>query len=154
MKKITHYKKKLLQGPFSWIHNNNITLFVCLMVFNATFKNISVTRYIMAVSFIGGGNRRTRCHMVFWTPWMKIEPGVNLPWGSKYHMTGVYIQNVYFNCYYVICFFFSCSGNANLTFEKGSMFFLSFLSTKFIEKNNTLSRKMQKEIIWPAVFND
>jgi hypothetical protein len=20
-------------------------------------------------------------------PWMKIDPGVNLPWGSKYHMT-------------------------------------------------------------------
>jgi hypothetical protein len=19
-------------------------------------------------------------------PWMKIDPGVNLPWGSKYHM--------------------------------------------------------------------
>ena len=28
------------------------------MVFNATFKNISV--YIMTVSFIGGGNRFTR----------------------------------------------------------------------------------------------
>jgi hypothetical protein len=22
-------------------------------------------------------------------PWMKIEPGINLPWGSKYHMTPV-----------------------------------------------------------------
>ena len=22
-------------------------------------------------------------------PWMKIDPGVNLPWGSKYHMTPV-----------------------------------------------------------------
>jgi hypothetical protein len=20
-------------------------------------------------------------------PWMKIDPGVNIPWGSKYHMT-------------------------------------------------------------------
>jgi len=29
-----------------------------LIVFNATFKNISVI--IMAVSFIGGGNQRTR----------------------------------------------------------------------------------------------
>jgi hypothetical protein len=28
------------------------------MVFNATFNNISVTGYIVAVSFIGGGNRR------------------------------------------------------------------------------------------------
>ena len=41
-----------------------------------------------------------RCHMVFWTHekstpgsiyhivlWMKIDPGVNIPWGSKYHMT-------------------------------------------------------------------
>ena len=24
-------------------------------------------------------------------PWMKIDPGVNLPWGSKYHMTLVHI---------------------------------------------------------------
>ena len=24
-------------------------------------------------------------------PWMKIDPGVNLPWGSKYHMTPVII---------------------------------------------------------------
>jgi hypothetical protein len=23
-------------------------------------------------------------------PWMKIDPGVNLPWGSKYHMTPVH----------------------------------------------------------------
>jgi hypothetical protein len=30
------------------------------IVFNATFNNISVTGYIVAVSFIGGGNRRTR----------------------------------------------------------------------------------------------
>jgi len=39
-------------------------LFVCLVVFNATFNNISD---IVPVSFIGGGNRRTRrkpptCH--------------------------------------------------------------------------------------------
>jgi len=28
------------------------------MVFNATFNNISVTLYIVAVSFIGGGNQK------------------------------------------------------------------------------------------------
>ena len=33
-----------------------VCLFVCLMVFNTTFNNISA----MSVSFIGGGNRRTR----------------------------------------------------------------------------------------------
>ena len=28
-------------------------------------------------------------------PWMKIDPGVNLPWGSKYHMTpGLYFYAV------------------------------------------------------------
>jgi len=31
---------------------------VWLMVFDATFNNISVTLYIVMVSFIGGGNRR------------------------------------------------------------------------------------------------
>ena len=30
------------------------------MIFNATFNNISATLYIVAVSFIGGGNRSTR----------------------------------------------------------------------------------------------
>jgi hypothetical protein len=37
-----------------------VCFFVCLVVFNATFNNISVTRYIVAVSFIGGGNWRIR----------------------------------------------------------------------------------------------
>jgi hypothetical protein len=37
------------------------------MVFDATFNNISVTMYIVAISFIGGGERNTRkilltCH--------------------------------------------------------------------------------------------
>jgi hypothetical protein len=27
--------------------------------------------------------------MGFNIPWMKIDPGVNLPWGSKYHDTGI-----------------------------------------------------------------
>ena len=30
------------------------------MVFNITFNNISVTVYIVAVSYIGGGNRSTQ----------------------------------------------------------------------------------------------
>jgi hypothetical protein len=30
------------------------------MVFNATFDNITATLYIVAISFIGGGNRRTQ----------------------------------------------------------------------------------------------
>jgi len=30
------------------------------MVFYATFNNISVTMYIVMVSFIGGGNRNTQ----------------------------------------------------------------------------------------------
>jgi len=30
------------------------------MVFNATFNNISIINYIMAVSFIDGGNRSTQ----------------------------------------------------------------------------------------------
>ena len=25
-------------------------------------------------------------------PWMKIDPGVNLPWDSKYHMTGQFFS--------------------------------------------------------------
>jgi hypothetical protein len=25
-------------------------------------------------------------------PWIKFDPGVNLPWGSKYHMTPVYLD--------------------------------------------------------------
>jgi hypothetical protein len=36
-----------------------ICLFVCLMVLRATFNNISAS-YIVAVSGIGGGNRRTQ----------------------------------------------------------------------------------------------
>ena len=35
-----------------------LNLFSCLMVLNVTFNSIS--SYIVAVSFIGGGNRRTR----------------------------------------------------------------------------------------------
>jgi hypothetical protein len=30
-------------------------------------------------------------------PWMKIDPGVNLPWGSKYHMTQEYSV-------FIVCF--------------------------------------------------
>ena len=45
---ITAEKKVLLKN----------ILFVCLIVFKATFNNIST--YIVAVSFIGGGNLRTR----------------------------------------------------------------------------------------------
>jgi len=37
---------------------NFVCLFVCFMVFNATFN--SYFSYIVAVSFIGGGNRSTR----------------------------------------------------------------------------------------------
>jgi hypothetical protein len=46
-------------------NQNSLFLFVhyrfrfSFMVFNATFNNISVISYIVAVSFIGGGNRST-----------------------------------------------------------------------------------------------
>jgi len=53
------------------------------MVFNATFNNISVIKYIVAVSFIGGGNRRTRRkpqvtdkldHILLYTSsWSRVE---------------------------------------------------------------------------------
>jgi hypothetical protein len=33
-------------------------------------------------------------------PWMKIDPGVNLPWGSKYHMTPILSS---FITYHRIC---------------------------------------------------
>jgi hypothetical protein len=32
----------------------------------------------------GGGQFSIRGFNI---PWMNIDPGVNLPWGSKYHMT-------------------------------------------------------------------
>ena len=40
----------------------------------------------MGVQFTiqGGGQFSIRRFNI---PWMKIDPGVNLPWGSKYHMT-------------------------------------------------------------------
>jgi hypothetical protein len=61
-------------------------LFVCLMVFSATFNNVS---YIVAVSFISGGNRMTQrklpiCRMSqFWlTLWFCLtvftDPIVNM----------------------------------------------------------------------------
>jgi hypothetical protein len=32
-------------------------------------------------------------------PWMKIDPGVNLPWGSKYHMTPAFSETkIFLNC--------------------------------------------------------
>ena len=31
-------------------------------------------------------------------PWMKIYPGVNLPWGSKYHMTATLMMYIPFGC--------------------------------------------------------
>jgi len=37
----------------------------------------------------GGGQFSIRGFNI---PWMKIDPGVNLPWGSKYHMTPVLIM--------------------------------------------------------------
>jgi hypothetical protein len=43
-------------------------LFVCLVVFNATFK-VQYFSYIVAVSFIGGGNRRTRRKPPTWCLW-------------------------------------------------------------------------------------
>ena len=49
--------------PFSIFHMAVIFLVMfCfyLVVFSAIFNNISVTKYIVAVSFIGGGNRSTR----------------------------------------------------------------------------------------------
>jgi hypothetical protein len=57
-------------------------VFVCLMVFNATFNNIF--NYIVAVSFIGGGNRSIRrkqptcCKllyhiMLYTSPWSRFE---------------------------------------------------------------------------------
>jgi len=36
------------------------------MVFNATFNNISVTLYIVEVSFIGGRHQSTRCLVFIW----------------------------------------------------------------------------------------
>jgi hypothetical protein len=40
----------------------------------------------MGVQFtIQGGSVSIRGFNI---PWMKIDPGVNLPWGSKYHDTG------------------------------------------------------------------
>ena len=40
----------------------------------------------MGVQFTiqGGGQFSIRRFNI---PWMKIDPGVNLPWGLKYHMT-------------------------------------------------------------------
>jgi len=35
---------------------SGLFVFTFLVVFNAIFNNISVTKYIVAVSFIGGGN--------------------------------------------------------------------------------------------------
>ena len=34
--------------------------------------------------------------------WMKIDAGVNLPWGSKYHMTPVYIMFIMFFYFYIV----------------------------------------------------
>jgi hypothetical protein len=56
---------KGLKGKKLIRREDNSTTFVCLVVFNVTFQQHF--SYIMAVSFIGGGNRRTRrkpptCH--------------------------------------------------------------------------------------------
>ena len=50
---INQHKTQLTAPP------NEKVCFDWFMVFNATFNNISVTGYIMAVSFFGGGNHST-----------------------------------------------------------------------------------------------
>ena len=43
-----------------WTHSFYGDRLVCLMVYNTTFNNNSVTMYMVAVSFIGEGNQRAQ----------------------------------------------------------------------------------------------
>ena len=57
-----HRERQLVKSTCKIIYPPDVLFGLCFrfMVFNATFNNISVITYIVAVSFIGGGNRSTQ----------------------------------------------------------------------------------------------
>jgi hypothetical protein len=68
------------------------------MVFNATFNNISVTLYIAAVSFIGGGkvNAGTKKTRQFDSlQWDVYLDGLYIHFRKWYREIGVIIQHFY-----------------------------------------------------------